>query len=391
MPLLRLWGMRAFVLVCSLSAACASFRGRSAAPANDTRTPEQLSAFMRSHERDIAARDHKTLQRLDALCGQHDCSRSRLFWYTDLEAAKQQARREHKPILSLRLLGKLTDEQSCANSRFFRSVLYADPAIATLLRERYVLHWKEVRPVPTVTIDFGDGRRMKRTLTGNSAHYILDADGRPIDALPGLFSPDAFLAALREDADVAARLQSLPDRDAKLAAWHEGQLKALIGRWTRLLRERGVSTPANLASTAPPDAIEPLNVVSRGVGYERLADAAVLAAPVQARIEERLPAAWKANDQAPTKAILESPVLRAIREVSFVVGRDSIENELRNRARVHAWFARREVSAEPIALDHRVYAELFLSPLDDPWYGLMPSEEMRALDDCAVKSFTAIE
>ena len=46
---------------------------------------------------------------------------SQLYWYTDLEAAKAQAKRLGKPILSLRLLGKLTDEFSCANSRFFRT------------------------------------------------------------------------------------------------------------------------------------------------------------------------------------------------------------------------------------------------------------------------------
>ena len=35
-----------------------------------------------------------------------------------------------KPILSLRLLGKLTDEFSCANSRFFRTVLYPNAEVS---------------------------------------------------------------------------------------------------------------------------------------------------------------------------------------------------------------------------------------------------------------------
>jgi hypothetical protein len=380
---LRQRAMRASILVCLLVSACTSFRSQPASPSADHRTPEQLNAFLRSHEREIAAGDRATVRRLDALCGQHDCRSSRLFWYTDLEAAKAQARREHKPILSLRLLGKLTDEQSCANSRFFRSVLYADPMVAALLRDHFVLHWKEVRPVPKVTIDFGDGRRITRTLTGNSVHYVLDADGHPLDALPGLFSPRAFANALQEDAKLAAQLASSATRDADLATWHEHQLSSLVNTWTHLLRTRGVTPTPQL----PPDAqsaIAMLNETSRGVGYERLASTAELSAPVQARIEQGLPAAWKANDLAPTKAILESPVLRAVREIGYTIGRDSIENELWNRGRVHTWFAHKEVGLEPIALDYRVYSELFLSPLDDPWYGLMPSEEMRALDDCAV-------
>ncbi len=55
-----------------------------------------------------------------------------------------------------------------------------------------MLHWQSVRPVPRVTIDFGDGRKLERTLTGNSAHYVLASDGTPLDVLPGLYSPLAF-------------------------------------------------------------------------------------------------------------------------------------------------------------------------------------------------------
>src|SRR5262249_16704332 len=101
------------------------------------------------------------------------------------------------PILSLRMLGKLDDEYSCANSRFFRTVLYANDEVSELLRRRFVLHWQSVRPVPRIEIDFGDGRRLERTVTGNSIHYVLDAEGRVIDALPGLYGPETFLRVLR--------------------------------------------------------------------------------------------------------------------------------------------------------------------------------------------------
>ena len=73
------------------------------------------------------------------------------------------------------MLGKLTDEFSCANSRFFRTSLYSNKEISNYLRDNFVLHWQSVRPVPRVTIDFGDGRKLERTLTGNSAHYVLTA------------------------------------------------------------------------------------------------------------------------------------------------------------------------------------------------------------------------
>ena len=117
---------------------------------------------------------------------------SRLYWYTDMAAAQAAAERTGRPILSLRMLGKLTDEFSCANSRFFRTALYSNKEISDYLRDNYVLHWQSVRPVPRVTIDFGDGRKLERTLTGNSAHYVLTSAGQPLDVLPGLYAPQAF-------------------------------------------------------------------------------------------------------------------------------------------------------------------------------------------------------
>ena len=149
------------------------------------RSPAVLDAYLRAHG---AAASPE----LDRLCGQFHAHTALLYWFTDLRAAQAEARRTRRPILSLRLLGRLDEELSCANSRFFRRLLYPDARINRLLRERFVLHWQSVRPVPIVTIDFGDGRRVRRTLTGNSLHLILDANGNVLDALPGLVSPDVF-------------------------------------------------------------------------------------------------------------------------------------------------------------------------------------------------------
>src|SRR5262249_26355851 len=107
-----------------------------------------------------------------------------------------EARRTRRPILSLRLLGRLDEELSCANSRFFRKLLYPDPQINETLRRDFVLHWQSLRPVPKVTIDFGDRRRVERTITGNSVHVVLDERGRAVDALPGLMAREVFVEQL---------------------------------------------------------------------------------------------------------------------------------------------------------------------------------------------------
>ena len=56
-----------------------------------------------------------------AVSGQHYGEHSELYWYTDLDQAKQVSVESGKPILSLRLLGDLREELTCANSRFFGS------------------------------------------------------------------------------------------------------------------------------------------------------------------------------------------------------------------------------------------------------------------------------
>jgi len=171
---------------------------------------------------------------LDAVARQKDSHASRLFWYTDTAAAKRAAKASGKPILSLRLLGNLDDELSCANSRFFRTTLYPDAAVSAYLRDHYVLHWSSERPVPVFTLDFGDGRKVVRTLTGNSIHYVLDAGGRPVDALPGLYGPKAFVRVLREAESLARESAAMPSgagRQARLAEWHRARFDVLTAAW----------------------------------------------------------------------------------------------------------------------------------------------------------------
>ena len=191
---------------------------------------------------------------LDSISGQRDCHASKLYWYTDFAAAKAAAKQSGKPILSLRMLGNLTDEFSCANSRFFRSTLYSNDEISQELRDKFILHWKSVRPVPKVTIDFGDGRKLERTLTGNSIHYVLDSDGNVIDAIPGLYGPQAFLRILKEDENVIAELHS-PDMNAEhrstyLTAYHEAWGQKILGQWQDDLEQLGLYTPP--PTPAPP-------------------------------------------------------------------------------------------------------------------------------------------
>ena len=255
----------------------------------------------------IAAHGITPSPELDRLCAQRDAHTTLLYWFTELDAAIAEARRTRRPILSLRLLGRLDEELSCANSRFFRKLLYPKPRINAVLRRDFVLHWQSVRPVPRVTIDFGDGRRVERTLTGNSVHVVLDAYGRMVDALPGLMAPDMFLDQL-----VQARGFALANP------------RELAGEHQRVLR-RPLPVPE------PPP--------SRAVAASRL---------------------------AMTKHLVEAPLLRA---VAVDVDADTHQN-LELHARIHEAFAIGSEWAGVAGFVEWIYAELFEMPLHDAALGL---------------------
>ncbi len=306
---------------------------------------------------------------MDSVGGQRDCHAAHLFWYTDFGRAKAAARSECKPILSLRLLGKLTDEYSCANSRFFRSTLYANKDVSRVLRERFVLHWQSVRPVPTVTIDFGDGRKLVHTVTGNSVHYVLTADGQSLDAIPGLYGPSAFLRCL-EQADEFAQAIMASDTDAtsRVADYHARQSAELQRAWQSDLEKLGLSGAGGREEMPRcEDADEKI----WGRVAELHANDARLDVASRNLIASHHPRAATAARVASSKLVIEAPMVRLIRELQGTIALDTVRNEYLLHRRIHDWFAGRPIT-DVRSLNNRVYAELFLTPSSDPWLGLLP-------------------
>ncbi|MCA9220692.1 MAG: hypothetical protein KDA71_10215 [Planctomycetales bacterium] len=261
-------------------------------------TPESEATAQRTRDR---------LARLDAVIDQvgrqRNCATSRLFWYTDLAEAQREAAKRRRPILSLRMLGLLTDEFSCANSRFFRSTLYSNAEISQYLRDHFVLHWQSVRPVPKVTVDFGDGRKLERTLTGNSAHYILTADGQCVECLPGLYGPPKFLALLQSAESLAQACQNVPEseRAELLRLHHVAQRDAIVANWAAdlaAINESLSSYPGDSAVSQAPsqraEATSANNVARADNG------------------RPQAPNAEAASRLAVPKSFAEAPLLRAV-------------------------------------------------------------------------------
>ena len=310
---------------------------------------------------------------LDRVGGQYDNYSSGLYWYTDLEKAKVAARESGKPILSLRLLGRLDEDLSCANSRFFRTTLYPSEEINQLLKERFILHWESVRPAPKVTIDFGDGRKLVRTITGNSIHYVLDTDGHIIDALPGLYSAPVFVSELRQAADA---MQQSHDYTAHLKSTQSRLLQA----WAADLKAIHVSLPESRTLTE--NNLEQLMDDQKWQQTAQLpTNFASFDFETVQLIKSKFPDAKKAAPIAVAKAEVETPMLREMRNLSNNVALDTVRNNYMLRTKILGFLTDpNERSTSLSAVNNWVYDNIFLTPGQDPWLGLAPPDVFSAID-----------
>ncbi|MBX9257367.1 hypothetical protein H1Q63_26175 [Desmonostoc muscorum CCALA 125] len=381
-----------------------------------------LQVFLKSHANELntyssgAVLPSAALRTaLDELCQQRDCYASRLYWYTDIEQAKAAAKTTGKPILSLRLLGRLDRDLSCANSRFFRVALYPNSEISKLLQDRFILHWESVRPVPKVTIDFGDGRKLERTITGNSIHYVLDASGRPIDAIPGLYGPKAFVRQLQQAEVVAKDYSKLApsDREAFLRKYHSDRYNSIQTQWLADLSRLGIESPPKLVesprnSTQPPTAETASSLAVSKMMVER-----PMLTALQSNAQQNQKALAEITDQEAWNKIAQVyasdakldqnsislikakksqsantpkdnlPII--VKNFEAAMALDTVRNEYVLHSQIHQWFMEGKQTKTVEALNQQVYAQLFLTPSSDPWLGLFPSDSYSAIDNDGIR------
>ena len=364
--------------------------------------PAGLSTLLAEHEARVKAGATPAAlaplrAAIDKVAAQKDAHASGLYWYTDLEQAKAAARTQGKPILSLRLLGNLDEEYSCANSRFFRTTLYANAEVSAYLREHFVLHWKSVRPVPRITIDMGDGRKIERTITGNSIHYVMDAEGRVVDAVPGLYGPRPFLDAVR-DAGAAATASpgGRKDHAAIVKAYRQAEIRDIQTRWLADLNRVGHASGAASGRAVRVGRVVPTASEAAPIARGKMA----AEAPVLRQImpDRRALAAASTDDVWPAIATLHlddakldeasrrliaeknpADTARMIEAFQRSIAEDTVRNEYLLRSQILTWLDQDAALETVDALNEKVYAELFLTPSSDPWLGLAPKDAFTAL------------
>jgi hypothetical protein len=338
---------------------------------------------------------------LDTVGMQKDDYASHLYWYTDLDAAKRAASLQNKPILSLRLLGNLNEEFSCANSRLFRATLYSNGDIAKFLHDNYILHWRSVRPAPRITIDFGDGRKIERTITGNSIHYILMPDGTVIDAIPGLYGPEMFLSYLKLGLDqyVAARGLKGAPLTLALMKFRKRNFDDIVAKRDKTIQKAGVqmteTKTGTLAILAAPMAMAKAIVVDEYSILRVYDDFAKFEPSVKYDDWSKLASVYSANNalhpnsvamirrQNAKTGLTEDELKGMFAKLDKFIALDTTRNDFLFHTKLYEWLNQGRRGSETVdleTLNSEVYDKIFQTPDYDKWLGLYSNDVYTALD-----------
>lgn len=221
-----------------------------------------------------------------------------------------------------------------------------------------------VRPVPIVTIDFGEGHVVTRTLHGNVATYICSPDGAVLDVLPGIYDPRAYLDQLGQLRLLFEYVKQGATTPA-LAEYHSRHADALAHYSVpgKFLQRKTADTSAMNLSKSAIELSFKYRVTSK-VTLENDQSANSLM-----RLASRLVSPARKNpliSQLPSKVPLSS-----IEDLSNwdALVEDTRLNETYRRQSIHEKLSRLP-SCKPKDIMHWLYKEVLHCDIEDPYLGL---------------------
>jgi hypothetical protein len=225
--------------------------------------------------------------------------------------------------------------------------LFSDDKVAAFINRSFEPAWESVRPVPLVRIDFGGGKVLTRTLHGNILTSVCDADGHLLDALPGIYTADAYVDRLNQLRLLAKYVATKLPADGRadwLRGWHARQAESLKKDETpEAFAERRKVPPLTKREIEAP--VE-LVLLPTGPKPEKPAAAA----------QEAKEAKRDAGDVAGWKELEE----------------DTRLNESTRRRQIHTLLAETGL-VPPSQVVRPIYKEVLHADLDDPYLGLGPT------------------
>lgn len=261
----------------------------------------------------------------------------------------------------------------------------SDPVVVRALNDGIVPCFLTVASPPKLTIEFPDGRILRRTLGGNTVLHLLSADGLVVDSFPGIATPEHFLAFLstaRNWLDAEGRITS----PSHLQAWHAANGRGLAEGPTSVSASKmAVESPALLAVSRSLHSEGPLPTGVRGaVPVPSPPDGMPPEAPDSAR------SGPPSADPGPRARFLQacarlvdlshipgSPATLARRiggpptaDALAWVQADSRTNVATLRALAHLALSLPTTPPTPAEVRSDFFHEILKVPVEDPWFGL---------------------
>jgi hypothetical protein len=258
-------------------------------------------------------------------------------------------------------------------------VLLSDPEVARFVNENFIPCWQMVRPVPRVTIEFGDGRKLTRTLGGNTVIEICLPDGQVVDSFPGLYTPEDLLKEARQTLELVRNLDSVRGSEAvteQVIAWHAARCAAPPASRMAISVEKAlVESPLRRALRTQP-ATPPTDLLARELGRTPVGKAEGESPETAlARITRQLEDVSKQPstvEQLRQRLLAlpegQRPTPEQLGEMALRV--DSRTNVNWVRPAVHLLFAGYRRLPQGKACRDAVFKQLLHIPVDDPYLGL---------------------
>ncbi|MBV9242525.1 MAG: hypothetical protein JO314_11010, partial [Acidobacteria bacterium] len=248
------------------------------------------------------------------------------------------------------------------------------------------------------TIDFGDGRKIERTITGNSIHYILSEDGDVIDAIPGLYSPAEFMAYLTGADMMNAQLRTMPalQRSLALMKFRKTNFDRIIAARDAAVAKAGVTLTEPKAGTiailAAPMAMAKAVIVDEYSILRVYDDFAKFEPEIKFDDWVKLAKIYASDlkiDQSTVKFVRRQNAKTGLSEAEFAtlfkkiddfVALDTTRNDYLFHTKIYQWLNEGRGNKDLEELNAQVYDQIFKTPNYDKWLGLYSPDVYTALD-----------
>lgn len=223
-------------------------------------------------------------------------------------------------------------------------MLFSNADVASFIHDNFEPAWESVRPVPIVNVDFGNDTSVTRTMHGNIATYVCNAEGNVLDILPGAYDAATYLTQLEQLSLLSRWIAQADEPLVQLREYHADQHRGLDEVATRKRFHVTTAEPIEKA-------------------FDRIADFSKVM-----RIEKPIEVVLQPVNRK-SEVTYAVPAADAQDAMQANLEQDAGYNELVRRRQIHERLAQADWTA-PATITKWLYREVLNSDLDDPYLGM---------------------